>query len=101
MNRGIRTLFLLTLSLFSLNGLAQQKDNLITGNFQNVSFNEFARKVEAQTDYHFYYEAKQFDSTTITISVTNAHLPSILDKIFNGTQWRYVIDKDNNVFITQ
>jgi hypothetical protein len=101
MNRGIRTLFLLALSLFSLNGLAQQKDNLITGNFQNVSFNEFARKVEAQTDYHFYYEAKQFDSTTITISVTNAHLPSILDKIFNGTQWRYVIDKDNNVFITQ
>lgn len=101
MKRGISTLFLLTLSLFSLTGLAQQKDNLITGNFQNVTFNEFVQKIEAQTEYHFYYEAKQFDSTTITISVTDAHLPSILDKIFNSTQWRYVIDKDNNVFITQ
>ena len=101
MNRGICFLFLFILSLLSLNGFSQQKENLITGNFQNISFNEFAQKVESQTDYHFYYESKQFDSTTITISVTQAHLPSILDKIFNKTQWHYTIDKDNNVFITQ
>lgn len=101
MKRGISFLFLLALLFFSLNGFAQQKDDLITGNFQNVSFNEFVQKVESQTGYHFYYEAKQFDSTTITISLNNAHLSSVLDKIFNGTQWHYLVDKDSNVFITQ
>ncbi|MEO8823257.1 MAG: hypothetical protein ABI366_06740 [Ginsengibacter sp.] len=101
MNRGISLLFSFVFLLFSFGGFAQQNDKLITGNFQNVTFNEFVQKIEAQTDYHFYYQEKQFDSTSITISVTNAHLPSILDKVFNKTGWHYVIDKNNNVFITQ
>ena len=101
MNRGISLFFSFVLLLFSFNSFAQQNDNLVTGNFQNVTFNEFVQKVEAQTNYHFYYEPSQFDSTTITISVKNAHLPSILDKIFSNTQLHYTIDKDNNIFITK
>ena len=100
MNRLFYFLFLCGGIFFSLDGFAQN-DNLITANFQNVSFNEFVQKVEAQTDYHFFYETKQFDSTAITIAVTKAHLPSVLDKIFHNTQWHYTIDKNNNVFITQ
>ncbi len=101
MKRRICFFFLFPVLLFSANVFGQQNDNLITGNFQNITFNEFAQKVEAQTNFHFYYEASQFDSTTITISISHAHLPSILDKIFNKTKWHYIIDKDNNVFITQ
>jgi hypothetical protein len=81
--------------------LAQEKDNLISGNFHGVTFQEFVEKVESQTGFHFYYDASQFDSTTITISVSKAHLQSVLDRIFNNTKWRYLIDKDNHVFITQ
>ncbi len=101
MNRRISLFFSITLLLLSLNGVAQQNNNLVTGNFQNVTFNEFVQKVEAQTNYHFYYDPPQFDSTTITISVNNAHLPSILDKIFSNTRLHYTIDKDNNIFITK
>jgi hypothetical protein len=100
MNRLFYLFFLFAGIFFSLDGFAQ-KDNLITANFQNVSFDEFVQKVEAQTDYHFFYETKQFDSTAITIAVTKAHLASVLDKIFHNTQWHYTIDKNNNVFITQ
>ena len=101
MKRGISLFFLFCLLLLSFKVIAQQNDNLVTGNFQNVTFNEFVQKVEAQTTYHFYYDASQFDSTTITISVNNAHLPSILDKVLGSTQWHYMIDKDNNIFITR
>ena len=101
MKRGISLFFLFCLLLLSFKVIAQQNDNLVTGNFQNVTFNEFVQKVEAQTTYHFYYDASQFDSTTITISVNNAHLPSILDKVLGNTQWHYMIDKDNNIFITR
>src|SRR6185312_2964595 len=100
MNGLFYFLFLCGGIFFSLDGFAQN-DNLITANFQNVSFNEFVQKVEAQTDYHFFYETKQFDTTAITIAVTKAHLPSVLDKIFHNTQWHYTINKNNNVFITQ
>ncbi len=79
----------------------QEHDNLITGNFQNATFNEFVKKVEVQTDFHFYYEAAQFDSLAITLSVKEAHLPSVLDRVFANTNWHYVVDKNNNVFITR
>ena len=76
-------------------------DNLITGNFHEVTFNEFVQKVEAQTTFHFYYDVKEFDSISITIDVTKAHLSSVLDKIFSNTDWHYTIDKENHVFITK
>src|SRR5665213_1004788 len=79
----------------------QEPDNLITANFTNVTFGAFVKKVEAQTSFHFYYTASQFDSLSITISVKAAHLPSILDKIFANTDWKYTIDKNNNIFITK
>jgi hypothetical protein len=79
----------------------QEHDNLITGNFQNATFNEFVKKVEVQTDFHFYYEAAQFDSLAITLSVKEAHLPSVLDRVFTNTNWHYLVDKNNNVFITR
>ncbi|MGN6248790.1 MAG: TonB-dependent receptor [Ginsengibacter sp.] len=101
MNRKKYLVFFVVLLFCSVGSYAQQNDNLVTGNFQNANFNEFVRRVEAQTNFHFYYEPSQFDSITINISVKDAHLPSILDRIFNNTQWHYTIDKDNNVFITK
>lgn len=90
------------LLLFTKGILAQDSgDNLITGNFQEVTFNEFVQKIESQTNFHFYYDATQFDSTTITISVSKAHLPSVLDKVFGNTSWHYIIDEENHVFVTK
>jgi len=100
MKKGFCLFFSGMLLLLSLEGHAQQKDNLITGNFHEVTFHEFVEKVEAQTDYHFYYDASQFDSVSITISIANAHLQAVLDQVFHNTQWHYTIDK-NNVFITK
>lgn len=96
-------LFLFFVLLFScMKASAQQQDsNLITGSFHEISFREFIKKIEAQTTFHFYYEPGQFDSTVVTISINNAHLPSVLDKVFSNTNWFYTIDKDNEVFITK
>jgi hypothetical protein len=99
--RGTCLFFSLVFLLFSLNSSAQKNENLITGNFHNLTFHEFVEKVESQTDFHFFYDATQFDSVTITISVNNAHLAAVLDRVFNNTEWNYVIDKDNHVFVTK
>jgi hypothetical protein len=101
MKTGICLFCSFTLLLFSLNSFAQDRDNLISGNFHEITFHEFVEKVEAQTDFHFYYDPSQFDSLTITLAVSNAHLQAVLDKIFNYTKWHYTIDKDNQVFISK
>ena len=80
MKQGICLFCLFTLLLFSLNSFAQDRDNLISGNFHEITFHEFVEKVEAQTDFHFYYDASQFDSLTITIAVSKAHLQAVLTK---------------------
>ena len=102
MKKGIRLIISLILLFASFSAFAQESgDNLVTGDFHEVTFNEFVQKIEAQTNFHFYYVASQFDSISITISVKKAHLPSVLDNIFNNTKWHYTIDNNNNIFITK
>src|SRR5665213_887279 len=92
----------LILMFISKGSFAQQAgNNLVTGNFNEVTFPEFFQKIEKQTLFHFYYDPAQFDTITITINVSNAHLPSVLDKVFSNTDWHYIIDNENQVFITK
>ena len=102
MKQGLCLLITCILLFSHRNALAQiERDNLITANFKDATFNEFVKKVEEQTGFHFYYDVSQFDSMAITLSVKDAHLPSVLDRVFANTNWKYTIDKANNVFITK
>ncbi|HSV09596.1 MAG TPA: hypothetical protein VLI68_02435, partial [Hanamia sp.] len=101
MKSRISFIFFISVLFFSQNTFAQEHESLISGTFHEVTFNEFVQKVEAQSDYHFFYDASQFDSISITITVTSAHLQSVLDKIFSNTNWHYLIDKANHVFVTK
>lgn len=93
---------ILLLFLFSTKIIAQKKDDgLITADFTKASFAEFVQKVESQTSYHFYYDAVSLDSLVVTISVKNAHLTSVLDKLFERTKFHYALDKDGNIFVTK
>src|SRR6185437_1002418 len=100
--KGANLLVAILLLLVTPATFAQQPgDNLVSGNFHEATFSDFVQKIEAQTNYHFFYDASQVDSITITISVNNAHLTSVLDKLFDGTKWHYTIDKENHVFVTK
>ncbi|MEO8721049.1 MAG: TonB-dependent receptor plug domain-containing protein [Ginsengibacter sp.] len=103
MKKGTKLLFTFLLVLFSTATFAQQPgDNLVSGNFHESTFSDFVQKIKAQTNYHFFYDASEFDSISITISVNKAHLASVLDKIFSNTSWHYIIiDEENWVFITK
>lgn len=93
---------LLQLFLISTKMAGQEKGgNLITGEYNGVTFNEFAQKVELQTSFHFYFNATDMDSLLVTISVKKAHINSVLDQIFHGTKFHYTVDKDGNIFVTK
>lgn len=79
----------------------EQQNDLITGDFHDIPFGEFIKKLEAQTAYHFYYDPLAFDSITVTVTVKEVHLPAVLDKVLGSANCFYSIDKDNDIFITK
>ena len=78
-----------------------QEKNLITGDFQSMTFEQFVKAVESQSGYHFYYNSSQFDSLSVNISVHNKPLGAVLDQIFLQTDFHYAIDQQNNVFVVR
>ena len=77
------------------------EDNLISGDFQGASFNEFAAHIESQTPFRFYYDDSLLDSIVITIKFHNAHLASVLDSILRNTDLYYTIYNNSFVFINK
>jgi hypothetical protein len=102
MKYGIRLSFYLILLFPPTMSFSQEpKNDLISGSFSQASFEQFAKKIEEQTLYQFYFDATQLDSIYITIAVTDAHLPAVLDQVFRNTDLHFAIDRENNIFITK
>jgi len=93
---------LLIISVFSLKTFAQQAGGkLITGNFNSLTITQFATQLEKQTSYHFYFDTVQFVKFKITANPVNQTLNKLLDQVFQNTDYKYVVDSRNNVFITK
>ena len=97
--------FLLTsaffLLLFPLSLYAQSDSGeKISGVFSGISFESFAKMVEAQSSYRFYFKNADVDSLPINVHTYQHSLAEILDVVFSGTDLKYTIDRQNRVFIT-
>jgi hypothetical protein len=79
--------------------LAHGQTSKISGNF-NGSFQKFVSDVEAQTPYHFYYNPQATDSLLVQANIQNQPLDEVLRELFKGTDFRFAIDADNNIYVT-
>jgi len=91
---------LCSLLYFSSSNTFGQQRNVINGNFSNLTFTRFVSMVEAQTDYHFYYDPLYTDSLTVNVTVENKTVNRVLDEVFAGTKFHYAIDQYNHIFVT-
>jgi hypothetical protein len=87
------------ISLVGFSKLSAQDKKLISGDFQDMNFDQFVQAIESKSGYHFYYNSAQFDSFRVNLSVTNKTLNAILDEAFLRTDFHYSIDQQNNVFV--
>ncbi len=78
-----------------------QEKNLITGNFHDLSIQEFTDELSQQTDYFFYYDDLLFDSFRISISVDREPLSYVLNQVFANTDFDFSIGPHNEVFLTK
>lgn len=95
----IKYAILLWLILYAKQSFCQQRDTLITGSFTSLTIEDFAKAVEAQTGYHFYFDIAQFDSFTVNIAVDKESLKRVLDKVFFNTNYFAAIH-ELDVFLT-
>jgi hypothetical protein len=77
----------------------QQAGN-ISGDFRHLSFEQFARQVEAVTPYHFYFKPATVDSLTVDVQVANQPLAAVLSQVLKPTKLQFAIDAANRVYIT-
>jgi hypothetical protein len=90
----------LIIAALSMKASAQRND-LVSGDFNNVSVDSFLLQIEKSTPYHFFYDARQLDSIRIILSVKDEPIPDVLKKAFTNTDIQFSIDAQNRVFITR
>jgi hypothetical protein len=99
MSKG--NLLLLLFAVAALTGHAQQKSDVISGDFNGYSFQKFVAEVERQTAYRFYYRHEWIDSLVIHAPMYRGALADFLVTIFGGTDLKFAIRSDRQVFITK
>ncbi|SDY40592.1 TonB-dependent receptor [Hymenobacter psychrophilus] len=98
-------LFLLSLLLLiGPRGYGQQlapPAKTVTGDFTRVPFGQFVRELETQTDYRFYYDATAPpDSFRVSLAARALPLATVLQRVFEGTPYRFALTADGRAFIT-
>mgnify|MGYP001030151754 CR=1 FL=1 len=93
--KGILTfIFLLFLSINAFGGFIDSNNPKISLNVTNVSLELVLSKIEAQSDYTFFYESNSIDlNRLITIKITNESIELVLPKIFDQKKVSYSIVK--------
>ena len=95
-----RLFFPTLLVVSSLRSYGQQAEPRISGRFENLRFEQFARQIEAATPYRFYFDPAQADSLTVTLTATSQPLAQVLQQALAGSRLVFSIDAANHVFVT-
>lgn len=80
---------------------AQTNGIKLSVSIENQNLDGFAKKIEAISDYRFFYNPTISDSLSITIEVSNKSLNEILDVVLTNKKYKYAIDDQKHVFITE
>lgn len=82
---------------------AQQRNEspLISGSFRNMTFQDFVQRLETRLPYKFYYEQAVADSLMVNLEVEGEPLNQVLAQILKGTDYKFAITEQRQVFITR
>ncbi|MEN2399750.1 carboxypeptidase-like regulatory domain-containing protein [Flavobacterium sp. MC2016-06] len=96
-------IFTIILLFFGLNQLlySQNQKPTITITYSNISYVEVLKKIEASTNYKFYFQDDWFDKTLlISGDFSNKTVEEVLSKVLKDTELNFFIDK-SKIIITK
>ena len=89
-------LFFLSSSFLSY---GQGAEPLVTGRFERLSLEEFARQLEAQTHYRVFFDSAAVRGLAVTMQVQAQPLASVLRQALAPAGLQAVVDEERNIFI--
>ena len=81
--------------------LKAQEQYAISGDYDGLSFKDFATRVENQLNVRFFYKDEWVKDIVVREYIECSDLKCILDKLFSDRDLFYYIDKAGNVVITK
>ena len=93
-------LFWLAICLPSLHA-QKNPQNLISGDFKDLTIQDFTKQLEQQTTYFFYYDISLFDSMRFTLSADHEPLSIVMDRAFSKTDFTWSVGRHDEVFLTR
>jgi len=79
---------------------AQTREELqVTGNFQNLTFQQLVSQLESQYPLHFYYDEKWVDSLQVNINANQLPITELLYKVLLPTSMDYLYQPPGTIFI--
>jgi hypothetical protein len=94
-------LCLLTLFVIFLNKLDAQEKYILTGDYNNLTFNEFALKAEKEYGVKFFYRQSWVSDIRLKNYPECKTLECLLDNLFKNTNLHYLIEDSGNIVITR
>jgi hypothetical protein len=83
----------------ALRAAAQSTEPLVSGRFEGLSLGQFARQLEAQTSYRFFFDSAAVRGVAVTVQVQQQPLGSVLQQALAPSGLRFAVDEEHNVFI--
>ncbi len=80
-------------------GSAAQTSPVFRNSYENLSFRDFAARVEAESDFFFYYRPSWIDTIRVDIPAGSYTITALLDHALANTELHFSIG-DNTIFIT-
>ncbi|BFM43343.1 carboxypeptidase-like regulatory domain-containing protein [Flavobacterium sp. CFS9] len=94
-------IFTLLLLFFGFNQCIYSQDQKISINYNNINRVEVLKKIEASTNYKFYFQNEWIDNNVlISGDYSNKTIQDILNKVFQDTDLNFFITK-NKVILTK
>ena len=79
----------------------KQEEERISAIFPGLNFDRFAKQIESQTSYRFYFSREDVGNLIVNISAKDNTISQVLDGVFEGTNLKYHVDGQHRVFITK
>src|SRR2546423_10995385 len=89
------------IGLCLINSAYAQDQNRINGDFYNMRFDQFAKKIDSSLHVHIYYIPTDLDSFRIPPHVQGLSVTELFDTLFRNTPFKVAFDGSGNIYITR
>ena len=97
-----RSLILFLLQVAFVTEIRSQNSNeVVSGIFSNITFQQLVKELESKTDYRFFYIPAVVDSLRVNAEGHGKKMNTFLREVLQGTSLHYTIDEQKRIYITK